>query len=54
MKLVNDFEQAAVELSWKGSQPPEEHHSIELRYQLTKKRLLDALRKPDQRKEQQK
>lgn len=54
MKVVDDFEQAVGEYVWKGTLPPEEHHSIELRYQLTKKRLLDALRRTDQRKEQQK
>ena len=52
MKLVDDFEQAAVELSWKGSMPPEDHHVIELRYQITKKRLLNALRKANDTKQQ--
>lgn len=45
MKLVDDFEQAVREHEMMGAQHPSEHHAIELRYQLTKERLISALRR---------
>ncbi len=36
---INAFQQAAIDYSWMGSQPPEEHEAIRDRYIRTKKRL---------------
>lgn len=47
-KMIEEFEEAAVERSWLGSRPPEEHAVILKNYELSKNMLIqrvDALDK---------
>lgn len=50
MKVVNDFEAAVRAHEMKGASHPGDHEAIELNYELTKRKLLDALRKAKENK----
>lgn len=43
-KLLANFESAAVELSWIGSYPPEDHGEIERRYAHNKRKLIEFIK----------
>ena len=41
MNRIDKLEKAAVELSWKGSHPPEDHPKIEQAYREARLKLID-------------
>jgi hypothetical protein len=40
MRRIKKFEEAAIELSWKGSRHPDDHKDIEKEYNRARKALI--------------
>lgn len=43
MRLLNAFERAAVNLSWKGSQHPDDWEKIEIKYAKARSAMVNLL-----------
>lgn len=41
IELIDFFEEAAINLSWKGSKPIEDHEAIETDYREARQALID-------------
>lgn len=52
MKLVDDFEAAVRLHEMKGANRPEDHEYIELLFETTKQKLIEALRRREPEAEQ--